>query len=75
VLDLDIGFHLERRTGALSRVLERGTRSIAVMFRAIVFTFIPTMVELVRILALCQTHVETRIAIGIYRPGCAENGF
>lgn len=24
VLDLDINFHLERRTGALSRVLERG---------------------------------------------------
>ena len=47
VLDLDISFHLERRTGALSRVLERGTRSIAVMFRAIVFTFIPTIVELV----------------------------
>ena len=26
VLDLDISFHLERRTGALSRVLERGAR-------------------------------------------------
>jgi hypothetical protein len=25
VLDLDINFHLERRTGALSRILERGT--------------------------------------------------
>ena len=24
VLDLDVGFHLERRTGALSRILERG---------------------------------------------------
>lgn len=24
VLDLDINFHLERRTGALSRILERG---------------------------------------------------
>lgn len=24
VLDLDISFHLERRTGALSRILERG---------------------------------------------------
>lgn len=26
VLDLDVGFHLERRTGALSRILERGER-------------------------------------------------
>ena len=29
VLDLDISFHLERRTGALSRVLERGTSRIS----------------------------------------------
>ena len=35
--------------GTLSRVLERGTRSIAVMFRAVVFTFIPTAIELVSI--------------------------
>ena len=28
VLDLDISFHLERRTGALSRVLERGARTL-----------------------------------------------
>lgn len=27
VLDLDTGFHLERRTGALSRILERGTHA------------------------------------------------
>ncbi len=28
VLDLDISFHLERRTGALSRVLERGAPAV-----------------------------------------------
>ena len=32
--------------GALSRMLERGARSVAMIFRAIVFTFLPTAVEL-----------------------------
>ena len=32
--------------GALSRMLERGARSVSVIFRAIVFTFLPTALEL-----------------------------
>ena len=31
VLDLDVGFHLERRTGALSRILERGTATHCIL--------------------------------------------
>lgn len=46
VLDLDITFHLERRTGRLSRILERGTRSTQMLFRAVVFTLLPTALEL-----------------------------
>ena len=49
VMGLDAAFHSERRTGALSRVLERGTRSVAMIFRAVVFTFAPTAVELVAV--------------------------
>lgn len=47
VLDLDIGFHLERQTGRLSRILERGTRGTQMLFRAVVFTLMPTALELV----------------------------
>ncbi|GMH35638.1 hypothetical protein BSKO_03506 [Bryopsis sp. KO-2023] len=47
VLDLDIQFHLDRQSGSLSRILERGTRSIQMMFRVVVFTFVPTLLELV----------------------------
>lgn len=52
VLSLDAAFHAERRTGSLSRVMERGTRSVAMVFRAVVFTFVPTAVELVAVCAL-----------------------
>ncbi len=50
ILSLDLSFHLERRTGSLSRTIDRGTRSVAMVFRAVVFTFLPTAVEL---LAVC----------------------
>ena len=34
VLDLDISFHLERRTGALSRILERGAACVPICHEA-----------------------------------------
>lgn len=52
VLGLDIRYHLDRRTGELSRVLERGTRSTQTLFRGIVFTLLPTALEL---LLVCAT--------------------
>ena len=52
ILSLDLSFHLERRTGSLSRTIERGTRSVAMIFRAVVFTFVPTIVELVVVCVL-----------------------
>jgi ABC-type transport system involved in Fe-S cluster assembly fused permease/ATPase subunit len=47
-----MAFHLERRTGQLSRILERGTRSTQMLFRAVVFTLLPTSLEL---LLVCTT--------------------
>jgi ABC-type transport system involved in Fe-S cluster assembly fused permease/ATPase subunit len=44
VLDLDISFHLERRTGQLSRVLERGIRATQTIF-ATIFTLLPSVLE------------------------------
>jgi ABC-type transport system involved in Fe-S cluster assembly fused permease/ATPase subunit len=52
ILSLDLSFHLDRRTGSLSRVIDRGTRSVAMVFRATIFTFLPTAVELVAVCAL-----------------------
>ncbi|KAI8464686.1 MAG: ATP-binding cassette superfamily [Monoraphidium minutum] len=52
VLDLDISFHLDRKTGRLSRILERGTRSVQMLYRAVLFTFAPTALELVFVIAL-----------------------
>ncbi|MGB5948880.1 MAG: ABC transporter ATP-binding protein/permease [Parvibaculum sp.] len=43
---LSLRFHLERRTGGLSRVIERGTKAIDLLLRFSLFNIIPTIIEL-----------------------------
>ena len=45
VHSLDLQYHLNRNTGALGRVLERGSRSISFALNAIVFNTLPTLIE------------------------------
>lgn len=42
---LSLRFHLERRTGGLSRVIERGIKGIELIVRMIVLNTIPTILE------------------------------
>lgn len=42
---LSLRFHLERRTGGLSRVIERGTKGIEFLLRFTLFSIIPTLLE------------------------------
>ncbi|GAX11581.1 ATP-binding cassette, subfamily B (MDR/TAP), member 7 [Fistulifera solaris] len=42
---LDLQFHLSRNTGQLSRILDRGQRSISFLLNAAVFNVIPTLLE------------------------------
>ena len=43
---LSLRFHLERRTGALTRIIERGTKTIDSMLYFLLFNIAPTFLEL-----------------------------
>jgi ATP-binding cassette subfamily B protein len=43
---LSLRFHLERRTGALTKIVERGTKSIDMMLYFLLFNIAPTFIEL-----------------------------
>jgi len=43
---LSLRYHLEKRTGGLSRIVERGIRSIDFLFRFLLFNIGPTLLEL-----------------------------
>ena len=50
--DLSLRYHLERKTGGLTRILERGRNAIETIVRMIMLTGVPTAVEFVLIIAV-----------------------
>ena len=55
---LSLRFHLERRTGGLSRVIERGTRGIDLIIRMGVMQLAPTVIELVLVSVLLVYYFD-----------------
>ena len=57
---LSLRFHLERKTGGLTRVLERGRNAIETIVRMVLLQIAPTVVELVLIVAVLLVHFDWR---------------
>lgn len=49
---LDLEYHLSRRTGGLSRDIERGTSGVSFLLRSLVFSVIPILVEVGMVLVI-----------------------
>ena len=49
---LDLAFHLDRRTGGVSRDIERGVAGISFLLRFMVFNIVPTFIEIGLIVVL-----------------------
>lgn len=52
LLNLELAFHLERRTGGLSRDIERGTSGINFLMRFMVFNIVPTVIEIALVVGI-----------------------
>ncbi len=46
---LELGFHLERATGGISRDIERGTNGISFLMRFLMFNIVPTLFEIIMV--------------------------
>ena len=72
VHDLSLRFHLERRTGSLTKIVERGTKSIDMMLYFLLFNIAPTIIELVAICIIFWIKfgpglvVATLAMVGVY---------
>ncbi|MDD9821276.1 MAG: ABC transporter ATP-binding protein/permease [Gammaproteobacteria bacterium] len=60
--DLSLGFHLDRKSGALSRGLERGTGAVSGFLRMFVFNIIPVAFELVAVVTVLLVQFEIQFA-------------
>ena len=69
---LSLRFHLERQTGGLSRDIERGTRALQSLVSYSLYTILPTLVEVVLVLAVLGSRFDmgyvwiTLAALAVY---------
>jgi ATP-binding cassette, subfamily B, heavy metal transporter len=62
---LSLRFHLERKTGGLTRVLERGRDGIEEMTRMTLMTLIPTIVEFALVIAVFAIEFDWRYVVTV----------
>jgi ABC-type transport system involved in Fe-S cluster assembly fused permease/ATPase subunit len=60
---LALRYHLERKTGAVSRDLERGTRSVSTILNYMVFNILPTLAEFLMIAAFLLVNYDVKFAL------------
>src|SRR3954452_21836225 len=62
---LSLRFHLERKTGGLTRVLERGRNAIETIVRMVIMQAVPTIIELAMIIAVLLYQFDYRYVVVI----------
>jgi ATP-binding cassette, subfamily B, heavy metal transporter len=60
---LSLRFHLERKTGGLTRVLERGRNSIETIVRMVIMQLVPTSIEVALIVAVLLYQFDWRYVV------------
>src|SRR6188474_1113315 len=63
--ELSLRFHLERKTGGLTRVLERGRNGIETIVRMVILQLSPTIVELAFIVVVLMWQFDWRYVAAI----------
>lgn len=60
---LSLRYHLERKTGAVTRDLERGTRSLSTILNYMVFNILPTAVEFLLVAGILFSQYDIQFAL------------
>src|SRR6202021_2827282 len=61
--ELSLRFHLERKTGGLTRVLERGRNGIETIVRMVILQLVPTIVEVTLLMAVLLWMFDWRYVV------------
>ncbi len=61
--ELSLRFHLERKTGGVSRDIERGTRGLGFLLNFMVFNIIPTLVEIGLVIGILLLNYDAWFGI------------
>lgn len=55
---LDLEYHLSRKTGGLSRDIERGTSGVSFLLRSLVFSVVPILVEVALVIGIFAVQFD-----------------
>jgi ATP-binding cassette subfamily B protein len=61
--NLDLGFHLDRKIGSISRDIDRGTNSISTLLSILIFNIFPSLFEVSLVVGILLFNYEPIIAI------------
>jgi ATP-binding cassette subfamily B protein len=61
--ELSLRFHLERKTGGLTRVLERGRTGIETIVRMVILQLVPTIIEVVLLMGVLLWQFDWRYVV------------
>jgi ATP-binding cassette subfamily B protein len=61
--NLSLGFHLDRKTGGLSRDMERGNMAVTSFLRIVVFNIVPVAIEIGMVLFILWRQLDIRFVL------------
>ncbi|MCK4743882.1 MAG: ABC transporter ATP-binding protein/permease [Sulfuriflexus sp.] len=70
--NLSLRFHLDRKTGAITRDIDRGTRAVSSLLNYLVFSILPTLIEIAMITGILLWQYDiwftiiTFVSVGMY---------
>jgi len=65
-LDLDLNFHLHRKTGELTRIMDRGTNSIQSILSTVIFNIGPQIFDIAAACVYLATALQPWIAVIVF---------
>ena len=63
--ELSLRFHLERKTGGLTRVLDRGRNAIETIVRMVILQLVPTLIEVALIVGVLLYQFDWRYVVAM----------
>ncbi|KAL6753380.1 mitochondrial half-size ABC transporter [Haematococcus lacustris] len=66
VMDLDLGFHLSRKTGEVTKQVDRGTNAMQNILATILFSILPTCIDVLTASTYLAQALEPTIALTVF---------
>ena len=66
LFELSLAYHLERRTGELSRAIERGVKAVSFLLQTALFSLVPTLLEFLLVIAILLWRYPPVFAVCVF---------